>query len=243
MPQEIAPLLRQVGTYQKERAAGRNLYRFQVSGVPAVLIESGMGPRHAGEATAALIKLAAPTCLINFGFTGGVLPGLCVGDLVLAQRVFFFQGGRLSGVAQPDTHLVQRVADALQAERSLLQLGTFVTATSITSKAELAGFLEPGMVHPVLEMETAAVLQVAAQAGIPVVALRGVSDAAEEELSFSLEEFCDAELRIRIPRVLMTIVKKPWIIPQLIRLSGNSRRAGKNLALAVKLALQALSKS
>jgi adenosylhomocysteine nucleosidase len=241
MPQEIAPLLRRIGKFRKERAAGCNLYRFEVGGVPVALMESGMGPRHAAEATAALIKAAAPDCLLNFGFAGGVLPGLAVGDLVLAERVFYLEGGSLSEVAQPDPGLGNRLAAALASAPVKLFRGSFVTAAVITSKTALAGQLDPALAYPVLEMETAALLQVAATAGIPLLALRGVSDAAGEELGFSLEEFCDSELRISVARVMRTVAVKPWIIPQLIRLSGNSKRAGESLALGVEAALRMLS--
>ena len=240
MPQEIAPLLRRVPKYRKEHTAGCNLYRFEVAGVPVALIESGMGPRHAAAATAALIERAAPSVIVNFGFAGGVLPGTRVGDLVLAERVLFLKAGRLDELPSPDALLCRRVAEALAQAPVTLHRGTFVTAAVITEKMELARLLDPGTAHPVLEMETAALLGEAAKAGIPVVALRGVSDAADEELGFSLEEFCDSELRISVLRVLRTIAVKPWIIPQLIRLSGNSSRAGKSLALGVELALQAL---
>ena len=240
MPQEIAPLLRRIGGYRRERAAGFNLYRFAIAGVPVTLIESGMGPRHAAAATAALIQHAAPSCLLNFGFAGGVLQGTAVGDLVLAQQVRFLEDGRLNDVPQPDSALSRRVVQALAAAPVTLRLGSFITAAVITEKKALSGLLETGMEHPVLEMETAALLRVASAAGIPVVALRGISDAADEELGFSLEEFCDAQLRIRVARVLRTIACKPWIIPQLIRLSGNTRLAGGDLALGAELALRAL---
>jgi adenosylhomocysteine nucleosidase len=240
MPQEIAPLLRRIAGYRKEVAGGCNLYRFEIAGVPVALIESGMGPRHAAAATAVLIERAAPKLLVNFGFAGGVLPGDGVGDLVLAGRVSLLQDGRLGEVPQPDPALSDRVAHALAAAPLTLHRGSFITAQVITDKATLAQLLDAEWQHPVLEMETAAVLRVATGAGIPAVALRGVSDAAEEELGFSLEEFCDSELRIRLPRVLRTVAAKPWIIPQLIRLSGNTQRAGKTLALGVELALRAL---
>jgi adenosylhomocysteine nucleosidase len=242
MPQEIAPLLRRIKGYRKEWAAGRNLYRFEVAGVPVALIESGMGPRQAAEATGALIELVAPGCLLNFGFAGAVLPGPGVADLVLAERVLFLEDGRLGEVPQPEPRLAGLVAEALAAAPVTLHRGVFITAGSISDKKTVAAILGAGMQHPVLEMETAALLRVAAEAEIPVVALRGVSDAADEELGFSLEEFCDGELRISVARVLRTIIARPWIIPQLVRLSGNSRRAGESLALGVELALTALAK-
>jgi adenosylhomocysteine nucleosidase len=240
MPQEIAPFLRSVAKYRKEQAAGCNLYRFEVAGVPVALIESGMGPAHAAAATAALIAAAAPRVILNFGFAGAVLPGLDIGDLVLAERVLFLEDGHLSELTGLDSSLGIRVTESLAAAPLVLQRGSFVTAAVITSKTALAGVLDGSLVHPVLEMETAALLRVAAAAGIPVVALRGISDAAGEELGFSLEEFCDSELRISIARVMRTVAAKPWIIPQLIRLAGNSKRAGKSLARGMELALSAL---
>jgi adenosylhomocysteine nucleosidase len=240
MPQEIAPLLRRMKGCEKEGAAGFNLYRFQVEGVPVVLIESGMGPRHAAEATRTLISLAAPKLILNFGFAGGVLPGPGVGDLVLAEQVLFLEKGRLTQAPQPDQRLSALLLKACAAAPFNLNRGTFITAAAIMNKQAVAESLGSGVNRPVLEMETAAVLREAEQAGIPVVAVRGVSDAAHDELGFSIDEFCDAELRINVSRILRCIAGKPWIIPQLVKLSGNSRRAGKNLALCVELALQAL---
>jgi adenosylhomocysteine nucleosidase len=240
MPQEIAPLLRRIGSCRKERLEGCNLYRFELAGVPVSLIESGMGPRHAAQATEVLIRHCKPSALFNFGFGGAVLPGLEVGDLVLAERIFFLERGMLTELPLPDARYLRHVEQALADGSPRLQQGSFVTAAQITGKAELAGQLPRGLVNPVLEMETAALIRVAAAAGLPVLALRGISDAAGEELGFSLEEFCDHELRIRLPRVLATVARKPWIIPQLIRLAGNTKRAGEQLATGVHRALEAM---
>lgn len=241
MPEEIAPLLRRMKGYRKEKAAGFTLYRFSVQGKPVVLIESGMGPKHAAEATQTLIALAAPRLILNFGFTGAVLPGTEVGDLVLADRVLLLEKGLLSEAPQPDRTLGSLLVQACVAAPFNLYRGTFVTAAAIMNKKEVGESLGAGVERPMLEMETAAVLRTADQAGIPVVAVRGVSDAADDELGFSLEEFCDRELRISLPRILGCIARKPRIIPQLLKLAGNSKKAGKNLALCVELALGVLS--
>jgi adenosylhomocysteine nucleosidase len=241
MPQEIAPLLRRMKGYQKEQAAGFNLYRFTLDGTPVVLIESGMGPAHAAAATGTLISLASPKLILNFGFAGAVLPGIEVGELVLAGLVLLLEAGRLTKAPQPDLRLSDLLFEACASAPLVLHRGCFLTAATIMNKKTVAGILDKEVAHPVLEMETAAVLRVASQAGIPVVAIRGVSDAAQEELGFSLEEFCDEELRISLPRVLRSVALKPWIIPQLLKLSGDSRKAGKNLALGVELALRALA--
>ena len=240
MPQEIAPLLRRMDGYAKETAAGFNVYRFEAQGVPVVLIESGIGPRHAAAATKVLISLAKPKLILNYGLAGAVLPQTRVGELVLAQRVLLLEDGRMTEAPRPDAGLSELLFSACVGAAFTLHRGSFVTSAAIMNKQAVAASLGGGVDHPVLEMETVAVLLEAELAGIPVVAVRGVSDAADDELGFSIDEFCDPELKISLPRVLRCIAGRPWIIPQLVRLSGNTSKAAKNLGLCVELALKAL---
>jgi adenosylhomocysteine nucleosidase len=104
-------------------------------------------------------------------------------------------------------------------------------------KSRLAALLPADAPFPVVEMESAAVAQLAGENGIPFVGMRTVSDPFDEELGFSLAEFCDDRMRIRIPKVLLTVARRPRIIPQLIRLARNSRVAAASLSQAVELFL------
>jgi len=89
-------------------------------------------------------------------------------------------------------------------------------------------------------METAAVAQVAAEGNVPLLALRAVSDGAGEELGFTIEEFTDREMNVRVGKVLLTVARKPWIVPQLLRLARNASIAGENLATAILVLLENL---
>jgi adenosylhomocysteine nucleosidase len=241
MPQEIKPLLRRVREYRKTREGGFNLYRFELKGVTVALIESGMGPAQAAQATRTLISLAAPPVILNFGFAGGVLPDLEVGDLVLAERVLWLERGVLTEVTGPGTPRGAALFESCSSPSLCVKGGVFITAATIMNKRDVAASLGGNVPRAVLEMETAAVLEAAAAHGVPVVALRGVSDAAGEELGFSLEEFCDDRLRLSVPRVIGCLLRKPWIAPQLARLARNSRLTGERLAEGVERALEALA--
>ncbi len=109
--------------------------------------------------------------------------------------------------------------------------GLFVSTTAIMQKDRLAALLPANAPYPVVEMESSAIALVAAENGIPFIGLRTVSDPFDEELGFSLDEFCDQRMRIRIPKVLLTVARKPRIIPQLFRLARNSRVAAASLSL------------
>jgi len=119
--------------------------------------------------------------------------------------------------------------------------GTFISSPAITSKTELAGMISDQYLNPVVEMESGAIAIIAAECNIPLLAIRAVSDAAAEELGFSLDEFCTPDLRrIRLDKTVLTLLRKPAIIPQLIRLAFSSRRAAASLTSALSSLLPLL---
>lgn len=237
MPEEIRPFLRRTGNWRREKIEGFNLYRFTTVAGKAALIESGIGAERAAKATGALIDAASPACILNFGFAGAVLPGPRVGDIVVAEHLLLFrdrlfteQQGALSGLSAV---LVPRLEMLSAGWGFRIWSSTFITSGEIVDKRSLAGLMPPGTKNPVLDMETAAVARISAGRGIPLVAVRAVSDGADEELGFTIDEFTDREMNISAWKVLRTLAARPRIIPQLIRLARNTDRAGRNLAVAV----------
>jgi adenosylhomocysteine nucleosidase len=244
MPEEIKPLLQRIGACCRETIDGFDAWRFNIASHDICLVMSGMGHEKAGRAGRALIAATGPDLLISFGFAGAVTAGLGVGDIVVARRIllnmkgaFPEQPGLAMGKAE---EAAGHLAGPLQEKGVRVRQGTFITAAQIMDKRETARLLPAGSENPVLEMETAAVAQAACACNVPLIAVRAVSDGAEEDLGFSIEEFCDREMNIRPWKVLLTAAKKPRIVPQLIRLAKGSRIAGKNLATALTVLLEAL---
>lgn len=224
MPEETGPLLKRVGPVTKRKSGRFTLYSFRAGKTEVVLIRSGMGDKNAAEATETLIASATPDLIISFGFGGAVLAGCEVGDIIAGTSSLRFNDRAFS------SPLPLSPLPALGHE---WRAGTIITTGEIVHKREMASLLPPEMNNPVLDMETFAVAQIAGRYGIPLHALRCVSDGAGEELGFGMDEFCDKELNLRIWRVMWTVARKPWIIPQLMRLARNSKIAGERLAEAV----------
>jgi adenosylhomocysteine nucleosidase len=237
MPEEIRPLLRRVGKYSRDNVSGFSLYRFTIGNRDVALIESGIGAARAAQATGILIDAVSPGMILNFGFAGAVSAGPAVGDVVVADRLLFFKERLCSEqqglTADLTAELALLLEEGCRGDGFRILRGTFVTTGEIVAKRRLAGLLPAGTANPVLEMETAAVARAAFMAKIPLAAVRAISDGADEELGFSIEEFTDREMTIRVWKVVRTIIKKPRIIPQLLRLTRNSKRAGENLAVAL----------
>ena len=244
MPDEIKPLLHRAGNVCRERLAGFPVYRFSLTGRNCCLVESGMGPKRAAAATRALLGATDARVVVNFGFAGAVTAGPTVGDIVVAQRLLCLHERLFTEETGLDPDLTERLAAALAApgneRRFTLFRGAFITANDIVAKAELATRLPIDLPQPVLEMESAAVARAAARAEVPFVALRSISDAADEELGFAITDLTDAELNLRLHRVLITVAKRPWIVPQLLRLAKNTRHAGETLAAAMETAVSCL---
>ncbi|GAM11421.1 5'-methylthioadenosine/S-adenosylhomocysteine nucleosidase [Geobacter sp. OR-1] len=233
MQEEIRPLLRQVKVLSREKVGGHHIYRLDAWGQSICLVESGMGPDNAAAATRLLIDTARPDRIVNFGFAGSLTPDLSVGDVVCAERLLFLHGRLFSeqhGLNGDSPGSCPEVRETC----GIPVIGAaFVTTRKITSKKEIAGLLPTGIRKAVVEMETSAVAQVANSHLIPLTAIRSISDSFDDELSFSLDEFCDKNLNLQTWRVMLTIAKKPWIMPQLVRLARNSKKAGENLAGAI----------
>ncbi|HLO27322.1 MAG TPA: nucleoside phosphorylase, partial [Geobacteraceae bacterium] len=236
--------VRRAGTHRREKVAGFNLYRFTLGNRDVSLIESGIGAARAAEAAGILIDSVSPGVILSFGFAGAVLPGPAVGDIIVGDRLLFFrerlfteQKGLPPGLPEK---LAAMLEEACRGRSFRIHRGTLVTTGEIVDKHRLAGLLPAGTANPAVEMETVAVARAAARAGIPLVAIRAVSDGAEEELGFSIDEFADREMNISAWKVLRTIAVKPRIIPQLFRLARNSKIAGENLAVAVSALVERL---
>ncbi len=231
MPEESGAVMQRAECLETSLPGGRKSYRIRLAGHEVTLLEAGMGMLNAGWG-ASTLAAAEPDLMISAGFGGAVLEGLKVGDAVMAEQVLHWSGSELETVAV-GFYGRNAVADALSIRR-----GAFITSDEILNKRSLAQKLPSGAVNPVVEMESAAVARVAAAHGIPFLALRVISDPWNEELGFSIDEFCDDGMRIRPAKVLGVILRRPRIIPQLIRLARNSRTAAVGLARTMERLLR-----
>jgi adenosylhomocysteine nucleosidase len=233
MPEEFRAVEACLGAGTNLRQGALRAKKFQFGTHDVLLVESGMGFDNAARAAGAIISEAVPDLLISAGFCGGIAAELRVGDVVVAKRMVVVSENGIEDLPVETPAAGLNFVVRQTAGEARVFGGTFAGTAVITSKAKLSGLLA-GYPCPVVEMESTAIALIAAENRIPLIAIRSVSDPAHEELGFSLDEFCDSSLRIRPRRVLMTILRKPRIIPQLVRLAGNSRVAARSLTAALE---------
>lgn len=236
MPEEFSAVAASLKPGASMQLAGLKALSCQSGGHEFLLLESGIGFGNAARGAEAVIRNSRPDLLISAGFCGGIDPELQAGDVVVAKNIIIANESGFEEIPVLLSSIGQTFVARQAAVGKRTVGGTFVSTPVITSKVRLAGMLSGSYPGSVVEMESGAVAIIAAENNIPLLAIRAVSDTAAVELGFSLEEFCDPDLRrIRSHKVLLTALRKPRIIPQLVRLAFSSRRAAESMTAAFSL--------
>jgi hypothetical protein len=95
--------------------------------------------------------------------------------------------------------------------------------------------------HPILEMETAGIAQVAREKGIPILSIRAISDGPRAPIPFNLDEIMDEDTNLRAGRLLKALVRHPKIVLKLRQMMQNTRIAADNAAIALVAVLSQLT--
>jgi nucleoside phosphorylase len=191
----------------------------------AVVLQSGPGGLRAG-ATARAAIAAGATSLLSWGIAGGLEPQMRAGTVVVPKRVAMPGGERFA----VDASWQEALADALRPgfavrDGDLLSVDEVLHSPSDKARAAAA----TGSVAA--DMESAAVAQAAASAGLPFAALRVVADSLVDSLPPDVGSWIDSAGRQRMSPVLRAALR-PAYWPMLAALAGRYRVARGTLAAA-----------
>lgn len=144
----------------------------QWHGREVVVVEGGVGPAAAARATAEAIRFYRPRYVISAGFAGALVDDLPRGRLLLADEVVNPAGQ----VFQVGLQLASPGASAGW------QVGRLLTVESVVrTPAERRSWAAKSQALA-CDMETFAVAHTCRQWGVPLIAVRIISDAVDDEL-------------------------------------------------------------
>lgn len=147
----------------------------------ALVVLSGIGKVQASSATLWAIHVGGVQAVLNVGVCGGVAEGLSPSDGVLCTEAFYHDvwcgvGNAMGQVQGLPARFTAENSWAAKVEVPLVR-GAFATGENfIPSEEELARIKKICNEVVAVDMETAAVAQVAYNEGVPFSALRLVSD-------------------------------------------------------------------
>lgn len=181
-------------------------YEGELEGQPIVLVKSGIGKVNAASAAQMLISDFGVDVLINSGVAGGIHPELGLGDIVISTKTVHhdmdetakdFKPGQIpymdTRYFEADQKLVQLAEKGTEGLPDYVDVfkGPIATGDQFIASKEKANWIHETFDAYVVEMEGAAVGQVAYLNEIPYVVIRSASDDAEEEAAGIQENFVE----------------------------------------------------
>jgi len=206
MPVELAPL---IGPIQPQSVNGVDVFELQ----RAVVAVGGIGEKFAQRAAEVAIDYAQPRLLLSAGIVGAISPKLKVGDVARIREVVDVATGmRYPTAGGGDWVLAtsQDVSDAGEKQELLAKFGA-----------------------DVVDMEAAAVAQVAGERGLEFASLKAISDDANFVMP-PLNRFIDENGRFATRKFLVYVALHPRWWSALGKIKENSSIASRNLCAAVE---------
>ena len=203
MQVEVEILLGRMENKTARTVAGSEFYEGTLEGLPAVVVQCGVGKVNAALCAQILSSCFGVTHLVNTGIAGSLCAQLDIGDLVVSQDAMYhdfdcvhfgYEMGRVPGMdvtAFPaDAHLAQLACAAAEkvnpghSKMGRVASGDLFVAAKAAKEAiiEKTGAL-------CTEMEGAAIAHTAYRNGVPFVILRAISDKADDSAEMEYPTF------------------------------------------------------
>jgi adenosylhomocysteine nucleosidase len=235
LPQEYRSFQRLLGTWHQLIWQPFPVFFQRAGGCELFLVETGMGSQQVEDAAHHVLTLTSLDLMISAGFAGSLCSELPVGQVVLADKLATWN----PTAATPVTDSFQvsdtpRLAAFCQALR--VRPARVLTLERPHSKAELAEVSRS--IPTVIDMESTAVAETTYRRGVAFLCLRAVSDAHSKEIDWDLGAIVDSRGRVRIPKVLSTILRRPALLASFYDLWRSSRKAGQRLAQTLSALLR-----
>lgn len=220
MAVEIATLKENMDNLSVTTRAGMDFCEGNLQGVPAVVVQSGVGKVNAAMCTQILCDCFGVTHVVNTGVAGSLNAQLDIGDLVVSRDVMHhdmdcnyvgYPIGQVPGMdvlAFPaDEGLMQaafRAAENCNPDHT--KIGRVASGDQFVAGNALKEQIVANTQALCTEMEGAAIAHTAYRNGVPFVVIRAISDKADDSAHMDYPTF-EAIAARRCAEVTMTMAR------------------------------------
>ena len=189
MPDEVEQLCAKLENVTVEPYGGVEYHKGTLAGKEVVVCCAGMGKANAAATTQVLITKFGAEKIIFSGIAGNMTSKIGIGDVVIGKTVLYHDA-QLDMICQNPPFLKEYTGDPAliaAAEKACADAGVKALAGKIATGDMFVGdsatkaAIEAKCAPDCVEMEGAAVSQIAAKNDVPCVILRAMSDNADED--------------------------------------------------------------
>lgn len=201
--------------------AGMEFYEGSLEGMPAVVVQCGVGKVNAAMCAQVLCSIFGVTHLVNTGIAGSLCADLDIGDLVVSKDAMYhdfdcvhfgYEMGRVPGMdvtAFPaDEAMIGYACAAAEAVNpGHSRVGRVASGDLFVAEKEAKARIIERTNAICTEMEGAAIAQTAYRNKVPFVILRAISDKADDSAEMDYPTF-EAIAAHRCAEVAMDMAKQ-----------------------------------
>lgn len=206
----------------KVHHGGMTFFKGKLHQKEVVAVKSGIGKVNAAMCTQVLIDIFKVTAIIHVGVAGAVHPELEIGDIVISEdscqydmdaRAFGHPRGEIPNMDitffKADPTLIKLAVTAAQDLGATHRVGRIMTADLGVNSNQLKQELLEEFGGLCVEMEGAAVGQVAMLNQVPYLVIRSMSDKADSNLTDDYKENLEASIKNGVAMVLKMVQEVP----------------------------------
>ncbi len=235
IPHEFKYIRRNLSSEEAQNSITDRVLTAQTTSMQITLLQTGIGIHNAESSMGSLLKTFRPDFIVSLGFGGALHEGLAAGDLVQASKFIFLRSGSKVALSPPARDIYIPESNITDIIGSLISLreGSIVTLENPMPKLAIRNILPPDISFPVCDMETFGLAAIAAHSHIPFFGVRAISDTSDQEIPQNFFDLIDASGKTSYSRLLISVLKKPSLIKNLVMLGLNSEKAARSLGVFI----------
>ena len=203
MTQEVETLVASMADHIAKEIAGSTFYEGTLDGLPAVIVQCGVGKVNAALCAQILCSCFGVTHLVNTGIAGSLSNDLDIADLVVSRDAMYhdfdcvhfgYPYGKVPGMdvisfPADETLMAYAFSAAEAVNPGHTKIGRVASGDQFIASKETKDSIIEKTHALCTEMEGTAIAQTAYRNGIPFVILRAISDKADSSAEMDYPTF------------------------------------------------------
>ena len=244
--EEVSCLRKRMDIQETVSDPACTVFRGTTQGRDILLVQTGMGKQRAQAATQLVLERYPVATLVSLGFAGALDEQLQAGDVVLYSAVHCADAaaeadtkGSAGPSFAPSEAALARAKRRLKDEAVSFVCGPGASVPRVVLSPEDKTALAEAHQVLVVDMESYWIAEIAAQARIPYLIIRSVSDTTDEKM-LPFDRMMNDDGKLLWKATAAHFIRRPHHLGVIGRLYRNARLAQRSLTAAVEALISEL---